>query len=1015
MSLENCDGRNEDEGRGEEDGEQQQQQQQQQQQSFGFQSLQQATIRNTNVQRTKTKHGGKNYRKRHGIGARAMLATAASQVEAPPGSMVPVTIAVQKTKEAPKYSNEDLIGACELYRTSAKEKDKPGKLKAVTSAYENIPTRTIRKWAKTDPKTGLPRFEELRRTGAPTPEERMNGGKKSVLTQDFVFMLFTMITYSAFTEQPMKKKDICAVILAHLKSTAATFASGKRKRGEKNKLVETPYVSDHDMNNLFRMFMDKCYNLDCNLKVRSIYQISMGRVLAQKGVVLEDWEAFVRHRIEVLAERQWIDSKGEIVFSFNNLLNFDEFQLTLYKSSSGDYVVVPNNCRVQRVIPGERMSHTTVIVATLGGRVIACTIIVAKPSLQGKEDVIHSVKELTERGQFCRYSASSNGWCEKKIKLQFCQDVVNRINRDPELRKLYILVMCDAHFSNLQMDVVNMFRAERFGFMFTPSKLTAYLQAADAPFGIITTMQKLAQTLADKDYYRQRFMSSLVKDIALPEIMEEVIKTLQSDPEKYGALIKKSWKEVGMFEVSKEDAVTKWKTMDRNERPFAPSRVNYDLFGVNRINRAFRKHLLVHEKPLHNVPEEIKTACADLFQLHRDNVNGNGLSSARTLRDMTANGADMSLDGNADDANLRRREHNENVANRAADRARVKKELRVLKSKASELTKAKAQLSKKLNSLTTDEEAIENVHTALLDMELSRELFVGRELPTPPLPSASIAQNNATSSPPPSATLSVREVAALVETNPTSREKLCALVMEQAPKILKTGADSKAFARLLNLPVVAELKKNWKKNDLQGTIFSQTPKDFSLFTALAKFNEEVNKLEKELKDTTTASDAATEAVKVFEKDNEAILSVSHEDERQKLLTDKEANDKNMAAAREETAQRLKNIFDNSEKIDEALNDIADNDPLVQNDILAQDERQFYMFANAIRNSEYFRTLQMKAVDSRSERAAKQRTPLEDIQNNDEILPLEINDDMDDFLNDNNDDFLNENEDFGGSY
>ena len=94
-----------------------------------------------------------------------------------------------------------------------------------------------------------------------------------------------------------------------------------------------------------------------------------------------------------------------------------------------------------------------------------------------------------------------------------------------------------------------MFRAERFGFMFSPSKLTAYLQAADAPFGIITTMQKLAQTLADEDYYRQRFMSILVKDIALPEIMEEVIKTLQSDPEKYGALIKKSWEQVTSYKL----------------------------------------------------------------------------------------------------------------------------------------------------------------------------------------------------------------------------------------------------------------------------------------------------------------------------------------------------------------------------------------------------------------------------------------------------------------------------------
>ena len=121
------------------------------------------------------------------------------------------------------------------------------------------------------------------------------------------------------------------------------------------------------------------------------------------------------------------------------------------------------------------------------------------------------------------------------------------------------------------------------------------------------------------------------------------------------------------------------------------------------------------------------------------------------------------------------------------------------------------------------------------------------------------------------------------------------------------------------------------------------------------------------------------------------------------------------AAREETAERLKNIFDNSEKINEALCDIADKDPLVQNDLLTQDEMQFQMFANAIRNDEYFRRMQLKSVDSRSERAAQQRTPLNDIQNNDELLPLEINDDMDDLLDDNNDGFLDDSEDIGDSY
>ncbi|CAL6329243.1 unnamed protein product [Bathycoccus prasinos] len=78
------------------------------------------------------------------------------------------------------------------------------------------------------------------------------------------------------------------------------------------------------------------------------------------------------------------------------------------------------------------------------------------------------------------------------------------------------------------------------------------------------------------------------------------------------------------------------------------------------------------------------------------------------------------------------------------------------------------------------------------------------------------------------------------------------------------------------------------------------------------------------------------------------------------------------------------IFDNSEKIDKALNDIAEKDPLVQNDILTQDDRQ------------------LKAVE-RCERAPQQRPPLQDVQNNDENLPLEINNDLDDFLNDDEND------------
>jgi len=125
-SPKNCDKRNGEEGGGEEDEEREgQQQQQQQHKTFGYQILQLQTNRNPNVQQTQTKYGGKKFYKRYGTSARAMLNTAASQIVAPPGSMVLVTISVQKPKDAPNYLNEDLAKACRFKNDFVKKKGEP--------------------------------------------------------------------------------------------------------------------------------------------------------------------------------------------------------------------------------------------------------------------------------------------------------------------------------------------------------------------------------------------------------------------------------------------------------------------------------------------------------------------------------------------------------------------------------------------------------------------------------------------------------------------------------------------------------------------------------------------------------------------------------------------------------------------------------------------------------------------------------------------------------------------------
>ncbi|CAL6333900.1 unknown protein [Bathycoccus prasinos] len=122
----------------------------------------------------------------------------------------------------------------------------------------------------------------------------------------------------------------------------------------------------------------------------------------------------------------------------------------------------------------------------------------------------------------------------------------------------------------------------------------------------------------------------------------------------------------------------------------------------------------------------------------------------------------------------------------------------------------------------------------------------------------------------------------------------------------------------------------------------------------------------------------------------------------------------MNAAREETAERIEMILDNSEKIVEARNYMADKNVVLQSDLSAQGGWQF---ANSICNDEYLRTIQLKAVE-RSEIRAQLNTDHLCTTfkiTTYEILPLEINNDLDDFLNDNNDGFPDENENLGGSY
>ena len=85
--------------------------------------------------------------------------------------------------------------------------------------------------------------------------------------------------------------------------------------------------------------------------------------------------------------------------------------------------------------------------------------------------------------------------------------------------------------ANLQMELVKIFRAERYGFMFTPLKLTASLKVAHEPHGVVTMFPSASQKKPDNEFYLSRIMSTYSKTQCCRNIIESCIKDFQSKPE----------------------------------------------------------------------------------------------------------------------------------------------------------------------------------------------------------------------------------------------------------------------------------------------------------------------------------------------------------------------------------------------------------------------------------------------------------------------------------------------------
>ena len=689
----------------------------------------------------KRKHGGTHPHAQPGVPLEILQELARNQPNAAPGQMVTVQVSVQVPRVV-TATNAETVKAClrlqELRSASRGRRSPPGVQKTIEEEFPTVKYVTIKKLCTNDPKTGQQRYKKLEGVNAPTPVERARGGKESVLSKEFLLHLFATIVFLAFSSNPLTDVNIMQIIRTELVRTRATYLKGSRKKAKGKKLEqEVSYENQQDFRNLYRQAITSLEQMGCDLKVRRPHAIAYGRVLAQSKLKLEDFKDMVNYRLGITNEKliQFLAERNQPfkLLSLDNFINFDETMLDLNDINGAANTVVPADCRVQHTVPSEMCPHITLIIATLGNQIISAMVIIAT----GKETKL--VSRFTRDRQFGKYVSNNNGWVNDELKNAFIIDVIQNAWKYGGLMEGEPMVaFCDGHGTNTKLLATKLLRGSNTAFIVYPSKLTASLQPLDAGGGAISCFKTKVRTLVAKEYSRQALNGEPVRYPDLNKVVEQALHEFHNDPECRKNVIK-SWENCGYEQISHEEAFKRHnaaqnRTADdsnsddrlQSSSPVLP-RVNYDPWKVKKIANDLEEW---KNKPLSEVLREVPTTIqndvAATFKTFREkSVKTNNFANVSTA------GMDLSVAGNADDINVRNKDRNTLVGERAEQRKKLKVKKKELVDAVKNAEREKNDADKEHDTYAGKKDSVKSTDEMIRSVKISAQLLREKKVPLP--------------------------------------------------------------------------------------------------------------------------------------------------------------------------------------------------------------------------------------------------------------------------------------------
>ena len=424
----------------------------------------------------------------------------------------------------------------------------------------------------------------------------------------------------------------------------------------------------------------------------------------------------------------------ELLLSFDHIINFDETMLDLNDINGSAHTVVPADCHVQHIVPSEMCPHITLIIATLGDRIISAMAI----SGTGKDTKL--VSRFSRDNQYARYVSSNNGWVNEELKNAFIIDVVKNAWKYGSLQEGEPMVaFCDGHGTNTKLLAADLLRGSNTAFIVYPSKMTAYLQPADGSGGAISCFKTKMRDIVANEYRCQAMNGKHVRYPDLNKVVEQALYEFHNDPKCRKNVIR-SLENCGYEQISHEEAFKRhtaaWKNRTddddddddwlQSSSP-VPVRVHYNPMSVPKIAKAMKDW---ESKPLNEVfkaiPIEIQNDVASTFKTFRER-----LTKTNNFANVSTAGLDLSVAGNEDDINLRNKEWNMMVEDRAMQRRKLKPKKKELVDAVKNAAREKNDADKEHDTFAGKKNSVESTDEMIRSVKISAQTLREANVPLP--------------------------------------------------------------------------------------------------------------------------------------------------------------------------------------------------------------------------------------------------------------------------------------------